>query len=284
MTPNNGNYKEASSTAKHRYFGPYTSFKEINAILDGVEEKYDLRQLSFQARHGAASLEDYQILFKAVLEEVFCETGDQALQLIGKRKEYEEAGLLFESEYNQCRDVVVVGQATEHTTTVTVHVSQLRGGIVAGSYSYTCELPSDSGDEEDIADAILTVLEQRHYPAGENAESRFSWFPDDILLSHKPTDTKSLRKAILQACSDTARKQKRKITIGAPAQSGPRRDVDARLLRFAAQNAEQAAIHRAMGNVKSLIDGPSAAQLAKIIGSAKAPTRIECYVRIVADS
>ena len=275
MTPNNN--KESTSTAKYRYFGPYTSFREINAILDGVEEKYGLRQLSFEARHGAAAKKDYKRLFETVLDEVFGNIGEQSLQLMEKRKEYEEAGLLFESDYNQCRDVVVTAKASEDTRTVVVHVSQLRQGLVAGQFSYACDLPRGAG-EEDVAEAIQMVLEQKHYPAGANTASKFSWFPDDILLSHESIDTKSLRNAILSACSGTVRKQKKKITIGTAVASGPRQDVDARLLRFASGNAEQAAIERSMGSVKCLVDGSSAAELATIIGSAKSPSRIECYV------
>lgn len=266
-----------ANNQRYRYFGPYTSFREINAILEGIEDKYGLRQFSFKARHGEASPEDYKKLFETVLDEVFGEAGEKSLQLASKRKEYEEAGLLFDSHFNKCRDVVVVGKASEHTTTILVHVSQLREGLIAGRYSYECKLPVGFG-EEDVSDAVQTVLEQRHYPAGMNAVSSFSWFPDDILSSHEFLDAKTLRKSILQACSDTERKQKRKISISTAAQSGPRREVDARLLRFASENAEQVAIEKAMGSAKSLVDGTSAAELATMIGSGKAPSRIECYV------
>ena len=69
MTPNNGNYKEASSTAKHRYFGPYTSFKEINAILDGVEEGLGR---AVMAKHLISSKKNIRIVggFKKVEKEI----------------------------------------------------------------------------------------------------------------------------------------------------------------------------------------------------------------------
>lgn len=268
----------SATIQRHRYFGPYTSFKEINAILDGVEEKYDLRRKSFLARHGDASQEEYQQLFNKVVDEVFGKHGTtESLLLTSKRKEYEEAGLLFDSEYNKCRDVVAVGRASENARSIVVHVSQLREGIVAGRFSYSCELPTGFG-EEDVAEAVQAVLAQRHYPAGENTKSAFSWFPDDILLSHQPFDQKDLRKSITQSFGDSGPKQRKKITIGTAAGSGPRRAVDERLLRFAKENAEQAAIEKSLGSVKSLVDGSSAAELAALTGCEKPPTRIECYV------
>ena len=40
---------------KHRYFGPYTSFRELYHVLDGIEEQYDLKGSAFLVRHGSLS-------------------------------------------------------------------------------------------------------------------------------------------------------------------------------------------------------------------------------------
>jgi len=273
------NKEEGFSTSqRYRYFGPYTSFREINAILEGVEEKYDLRAQSFLARHGGASQEEYKRLFETVLKEVFeGQGGREALLLTEKRKEYEEAGLLFDSDSNRCRDVVAVGREDEQAREIVVHVLQLREGIVAGRFSYSCELPIGFGDE-DVADCIHTALTQRHYPSGENAQSKFSWFPDEVLLSHPPLDKTSLRKAIQESNGESEQKQKKKVNISTAAKTGPKKAVDARVLQFASENAKQAAIEKSLGSVKSLVDGSGAAELATLIGSARMPSRIECYV------
>jgi len=217
-------------------------------------------------------------LFNKVLDDVFGEQGKTESRLLStKRKEYEEAGLLFDSEYNICRDVVAVGKASEQARTIVVHVSQLRKGIVAGRFSYTCEMPIGF-DEDDVADAMQTVLVQKHYPAGTNTQSAFSWFPDDILLSHEPVDQKHLRKAVISSFGENPPKQRKKFTISTCARSGPRQPVDERLMKFASENAHQVAIEKEFGSAKSLVDGSSAAELATILGCETPPSRIECYV------
>ena len=270
-----GKEDRSSTTERVKYFGPYTNFAEINAVLEAVEDKYDLRAQSFLARYGSVSLEEYRNLFERVLREVF--TNNSSTKLTEMREEYEEAGLLFEADCNNCRDVVAVGKADHQAREVVVHVSQLREGLVAGRFSYTCQLPVGSTDD-DVADAVHTALTQRHYPAGENAQSKFNWFPDDVLLSHPPVDTKSLRKAIQQSCSENGQAQRKTIKIGTAALSGPNQAVDARVLQFATENANMAAIEQSLGTLKSLVDGSGAEELATLIGSEVLPSRIECYV------
>lgn len=54
------------SKSRNRYFGPYTSFSEINAIMQAVEEKYDLRSKAFEVRHGSGDQQEYQSRFHSV--------------------------------------------------------------------------------------------------------------------------------------------------------------------------------------------------------------------------
>jgi excinuclease ABC subunit B len=274
-------------TAKqsHRYFGPYTNFKEINLILERVEAKYDLRAKSFLARHGSESKVEYQRLFDKVMQDVFTDGihngHEDSRTLRDMRIEYEEAGLLFDSKYNQCRDVVAVGHAGDAATSIVVHVLQLREGLVAGRFSYTCQLPSEGATEDDYADAIHTVLANRHYPSGGESRGGFSWFPDDVLLSHEPFDIKGLRNMVRQLCKEADPKRK-SITIRTAAKTnGPKREVDDRALEFATKNAHQAALNNSFGDTNAcLVDGSGATELAVMIGSKKAPSRIECYVSL----
>ena len=63
--------QQGEAASKYKYFGPYPHYSEINTILQGIEETYDLRSKSFQARYGTVSKVEYQKLFQTVLKEVF---------------------------------------------------------------------------------------------------------------------------------------------------------------------------------------------------------------------
>ena len=92
--------QEGEKAARYRYFGPYPHYNEINAVLDSIEANHDLRQKSFEARHGGSmSKQEYNELFSRVLEESF-ESGATNSTLASMRSDYEEAGLLFDSAYN----------------------------------------------------------------------------------------------------------------------------------------------------------------------------------------
>jgi excinuclease ABC subunit C len=273
----------------HRYFGPYTSFKEINAILERVEEKYDLRAKSFLARHGSESKEDYLRLFDRVMDDVFCgsdseaqnNNDDSASTMREMRLEYEQAGLLFDSKFNRSRDVVAVGKAKSSHSIVLVLVLQLRDGIVAGRFSYACELKAREATEEDYADLIQEVLANRHYPSGGESRDGFSWFPDEVLLSHEPADVKSFRRIVRQLGSEAVPKKKSIAVAVAGTGSKARQEVDNRAIEFAVKNANQAAFEKSLGGMnKGLLDGTGALELAKLVKSDKSPARIECYVSL----
>lgn len=165
------------SNPRHRYFGPYTSFREINIILDAIEEKYKLREESFLSRHGSGTPETYRALFEEALDDVI--GGAHAPdQLHKSRLEYEEAGLLFDSPKNKCRDIVTIAESDETGQKAVVHVVQLRDGMVAGQFSYSCDIPFGLTNEEDRSIAVQTVLERKHYPSCKEASrGGFSWFP-----------------------------------------------------------------------------------------------------------
>jgi excinuclease ABC subunit B len=268
---------------QYRYFGPYTSFKEINAVLEGIEEKYDLRSQSFLARMGSGSKEEYQQLFEKALEEVFTSAvGRTEGSLSAMRVDYEQAGLLFDSKYNQCRDVVAIGQVDNDASTAVVLVVQLRDGLVAGRFSYECKLPAGLTQEEDFSDVIQTILERQHYPSGEESPgARFSYFPDEVLLSHPPLDAKELKATIRQARSGVEPDRKTPITITCAATKGARLEVDARALEFASDNARQVAFEKSLGAIQgstlSSVDGTAAIELASLLSLDNAPSRIECY-------
>jgi hypothetical protein len=129
-----------------------------------------------------ASKEEYANLFNLAMAEVF--ESKSSNTLIAMRSEYEEAKLLFKSTGNRCRDVVAIGRTGTDETTVLVHVVQLREGLVAGRFSYWCQLKSGLSTEEDVSAVIQAVLERQHYPSGgESGVGQFYFFPEEILLS-----------------------------------------------------------------------------------------------------
>jgi excinuclease ABC subunit C len=56
FVPRRQDGQPGSISQRYRYFGPYTSFKEINSVLEGIEEKYDLRSQSFVIDGGPGQL------------------------------------------------------------------------------------------------------------------------------------------------------------------------------------------------------------------------------------
>jgi excinuclease ABC subunit B len=274
--------ESALTTNAHRYFGPYTNFNEINAILDYVEDKFDLRGKSFQVRHGSGSKEEYHKLFEQMMLEVFTE-GSSNDTVRDMRLEYEQAGVLFESEHNTCRDVVAVAKSPEKKDSVVVHVMQLRDGLVAGRFTYSCHLPNGSDTEEDFGDAIFAVLSSRHYPSGGESRGGFGWFPDDILLSHVPADVKGLKNIIQRFGKEATPPRKTKINVGGVAKKGKMMEVDKRTMELAVKNANQAAMEKSAGDMNvGVIDGSGALELGKLVGCEKAPSRVECYVCVIA--
>ena len=61
--------------SKYRYFGPYPKYEDINAVLDHIEDTFDLRAKSFDARHGSGTQNEFKQLFDRAMSEVF-EGGD----------------------------------------------------------------------------------------------------------------------------------------------------------------------------------------------------------------
>jgi excinuclease UvrABC nuclease subunit len=252
-----------------RFFGPYTNFKEIHTILDGIEETYDLRGQAFLARHGSLPKDSYRELFDKVIEEVFDRVSESS-SLSKLREEYQHAGLLFDSEYNRSRDVVAVAQVQHPNRKhkLIVHVVQLREGVVAGQYSYNCELSriDDQVDDADFAEAIQAVLLNKHYPAGasESQSDRFSWIPESILVPIALSKQSSIE-AYLE----------KPVSIKIAAKSGPRKAVDMRVAEFASQNANQAAAVE----LKKENDNTSSNDVGKLLDLVQPLRRIECYVR-----
>jgi excinuclease ABC subunit B len=277
--------QQGEKSSKYKYFGPYPHYAEINTILQAIEEKYDLRSISFQARYGEVSKAEYHRLFQTVLSEVFESNAQSGTSsLLALRSEYEEASNLFESEFNQCRDVVVaVGSSGDDESTYVVHVLQLRQGLIAGQFSYTFELETGLHTDEDFGDAIQTVLDQRHYPSGEAAPSgHFSFFPDEVLVQYPLIDSKALKATIRAARNAVELHRKHtRIAVRRAAKQGPRREPDRRALQCALENAQQRADVRSLTKIedipKTFVDGTAGLELADLLSLEKPPERIECY-------
>lgn len=242
---------------------------------------YDLRAKSFAARHGDGCKVEYKELFNTALSEVFeASSSGSAGSLVAKRSEFEEATLLFDSEQNVCRDVVAVGQGCDEDNVATVHVLQLRGGLVAGRFSYDVEVPAGL-DDEDLSAVIQTVLERQHYPSGEAAPGKFSFFPNELLSQHPLPAATELKQTIRTARKLVEPTRKDKIVVRTPVSRGPRKHTDARAMEFAVENAQQVALERQQGRVngatKTSVDGTAGKELATLLRLEAAPERIECY-------
>ena len=260
----------------YRYFGPYTSFKEINRILEGIEEQYNLRSQSFLARYGSGSREEYHSLFNKALEEVFGRTNNT---LRAMRAEYEEAGQLFDSKHNRCCDVVTV-TTSDANTSATVHIMQLRNGLIAGRFSYTCDVPFGLNNDEDFSAVIQAVLVRQHYPScKESLDEEFPWFPDEILLPHPAQDEKEIQSVLQAARIDAGASRRKKLAIRLPATNGSRQLADAKAMQLARENAQQVAREKALSDSSAIPsdDWKAATELTNMLSLEKVPKRIECF-------
>ncbi|KAL3917160.1 MAG: hypothetical protein SGILL_004846 [Bacillariaceae sp.] len=280
--------QEGQKASKYRYFGPYPNFSELNQVLQGIEETYDLRSKSFQAKFGTLSKTEYQEKFHQALQEVFeeKETNDDESSLVAMRSKYEEASKLFESKHNMSRDIVVVGKSDDGTATL-IYVLQLREGMITGQFSYECSGSfSETSSHEDFGDMIQVILQQRHYSSGGSAthNGRFSFFPKEVLLQYPVPDPSDLKDTVqtyrTMAESDTTTKNRR-LNLRTPASRGARQETDERALECAIDNAVQAANEKALVNIDNVpmssVDGTAIEELAALLSLEKSPQRIECY-------
>jgi excinuclease UvrABC nuclease subunit len=276
--------QEGERASKYRYFGPYPRFSELHAILQAIEDKYDLRSNSFQARYGDVSKAHYQQLFQKVISEVFDNKGPLGQSsLPTKSSIHEEPSNLFESRYNKCRDVVAVGHCATNERTYIVYVLQLREGLVSGRFSYTVEVQASLVSSMDFGDVIQTVLEQKHYPAGERvAPGQFSFFPDEVLTQYPLNDAKVLRETIRTKRNEVEpERMTSAVAIRVAASKGERHEADKLALQCAMDNAAQVADERSLTTIQgvpmSSIDGTAALELADLLSLDDPPQRIECY-------
>ena len=220
-------------------------------------------------------------MFDRAMSEVF-EGGDGGQVMMSLRAEYEEASLLFGSTRNKCRDVVAIGQSSEGATDAVVHVLQLRNGLVANRFSYTCTLPKDCQGTEDLASVIESVLIQRHYPSGEgSAIGGFSFFPDEVLMKYPLGSATDLKRAIKNARGLAEPSRNAPTDVRHVVSRGPRQQSDERAMEFAIANAKQVAIDQTMeadrGATRTSLDGTAIKELERMLTLEKPPKRIECY-------
>lgn len=268
-------------SANFRYFGPYPHLKDVNSILDEIDEKYDLRAKSFISRYGGGTKHEYKLLFDKVMKEVF-DGKDKERGAISSLAEYEEASLLFGSKHNHCRDVVAIDQSTEATKDAIVHIVQLRNGMVAGRFSYACTLPDDCQESEDLASAIEAVLIRQHYPSGEDFPvGGFTFFPEEVLLQYPLQSVSELKRTIKKARAEAEPSRQSPIVVRCAVSKGPRHQTDAKAMEFAVSNAKQVARDSAMEKdrqaTKTSLDGSAVHELATMLDLEKPPSRIECY-------
>lgn len=197
------------------------------------------------------------------------------------RSEFEEAAHLFDSAYNECRDVVALTKMPDQDKAALVHVVQFREGLVAGQFSYSCQIPSGMSSEEDYAAAIAQAL-TKHYASGEESpDDRFLFFPNEILLQYQP-DTGELKQSIRAAQRKAEPNKKYKpLLLRNAAKKGARKVSDNRAIELALENAKQVAYEKSLeavqGSAKSSIDGAALEELQKLFKLDKPPRRIEAY-------
>ena len=274
----------AGEADKYKYFGPYPHYSDITAILEGIEETYGLRSMRFNARFGKVNKERYASKFDQAFREVFQATEDSRNQpLFNIRSKGEEASIIFDSDCNKSRDVVVAIESKDGSDEAIVLVLQLRQGLVMGLFSYTFELGQDVDMTKNFAEAIETILIERHYPSGEASQrAEYSFFPDDVLVQYPVSSLKDLKGAIRSSRDEVEVDRKgSKISVRRPASVGGRGKIDTRVLNFALQNAEQVARDRGVTGfncaLPTSVDGTAAVELANLLSLEKAPEKIECF-------
>lgn len=221
-------------------------------------------------------------MLNTVLAETFDAPGPVSTEssLPAGRSNFEEGSLLFDNKHNACRDVFAIGRSSDEDNVATVHVLQLREGLVAARFSYDCEIPAGLESDEDLPAVIQTVLERQHYPSGETCPGHFSFFPDEILSQYPLPDTAELKRTIRLAVKQVEPTRAIKITVRTPVSRGPRKETDACAMMLAIENAEQVALDRQLGRVngatKTFVDGSAEKELVSLLSLEKAK-RIECY-------
>lgn len=263
---------------KHRYFGPYPKYTELHSILQSIEETYDLRSMRFQARYGHVRKEEYQHLFEKVISEVFNKKGRLKQESLPAQRSRYDASNLFDSKYNQSRDIVVVGQSESINL---VHVLQLRDGLIASQFSYAFELKTELHSDVDFGEVIHNVLEKKHYPSGAHSSSGFSHFPSEILTQYS-VDGKILREVIRLAHNEWQPDEgKFKVNVREAATKGVKYESDKLALQCAMENASQAARDRSLALIQNVpitsVDGTAALELAELLSLNDPPKRIECF-------
>jgi excinuclease ABC subunit B len=271
-------HRRADAPEGYRYFGPYTSFKEINSVLETIEEGFDLRSQAFLARHGNLSKEAYRETFNRALHEGFLDRASKDSLISQHRDQFEEAGKLFDSEYSHSRDVAIILPNGDNDAQALVHIVQLRQGMVHEQFSYKCEIKAGT-DSEALSEMLQIVLEQQHYPSGGEASNQeLGFFPSDILLSH-PLSTASMRslRKIVKQGREKFSGESSKINIRTTATRGPRKDPDKRAIELATLNALQVAVTEPNDVLRSFTDGSAANEIATMLSMETPPSRIECY-------
>ena len=277
---------ETAEASKYRYFGPYPNFNEINTVLESIERRYGLRTKSFAARHGSENGVEYKREFENALKEVFeTPNSDESCPVLALREQFEEASLLFGSEYNKCRDVVAIERCSSDTTKAIVYLVQLRDGVVSGKFSYSPSLPSIDGQAGDeslaLSDVLQTILEKHYASAGDAVAGAHSFFPDEILCDYEVHDSRSLKQSIRKFRRLAEPSRRGAIQIRTPNRRGPRVRSDERAMTFANDNAKQLAINQGFkdqaGLLETSLDGTAASELRKLLSLERNPRKIECY-------
>jgi excinuclease ABC subunit C len=273
----------AGEADKYKYFGPYPQYSDMTAILEGIEEIYGLRSMRFNARFGEVNKERYMAKFNQAFREVFQATeNSHKLPLFNIRSKGEEDSIIFDSDCNKSRDVVVVIESKDGSKEAIVLVLQLRHGLVMGQFCYTFELGQDIDMNKNFAEAIEVIFIERHYPSGEASQRAEYSFPDEVLVQYPVSNLKDLKGAIRSSRDnvDVDRKGS-KMSVRRPASFGARGKIDTRVLDFALQNAEQLARDRGITELDctllTSVDGTAAVELASLLSLEKAPEKIECF-------
>lgn len=272
---------DTPKSSMYKYFGPYPDFKDASAIMQRIEDDYNLRSLSFQCRFGGLDSSEYMDGFNKALKEVFFDPSGPGSRLPASAEN--AASPLFHHKHNVERDIVTIipfGNKGE----ALVHVIQLREGIVTGQYPYTVSIGAGITRDEDLGGLIQIVLEQKHYPLGDIISQPISqkFFPKELLVQYPLPDSRNLRTIFRRQCEETVPslqhcKALPKLIIRSPTVKGVRAKTDRIAMEFALENAQEVALIKSLDGVKTSIDGTAAKDLAKLLSLEHVPNRIEAY-------
>mmetsp|Transcript_118090 Transcript_118090/g.217309 ORF Transcript_118090/g.217309 Transcript_118090/m.217309 type:complete len:1482 (+) Transcript_118090:44-4489(+) len=286
-----------------RYYGPYTNSRELQGILDNIQELFGLRQQRFEVRYGDGDLLAYEQSISDC-EEMLAGRGQDLAQhrsitsaaqqnafdslqdRLGRRRELSFVG---GDPAAPARDVAAAVMSRELAPSeplrAAVHILQLRGDKILNKFTYIEDIEDEQEDmDEDAQEELLRRCLEQHYMRCTPEQ-----IPDTVITQPALTllSKRSLRDVLQHqrchkeplACDSnagvTGSIQQGKITVREPRRSNRKGAVEERRVAgLAAANAE-AELQRFLDSETQRLEALD--DLQRALRLQRTPRRIEAY-------